>query len=202
MSIIGRHLGFMTPVSSAGSLATFNGSDKGTGLVLSGSDLIVTNSLTSTWRSVRATVGKSSGKAVFEMTFSSITANLASGFADGSASMATFLGGSAKSLAVRSSGFTTNGVTTSGTAPAGSTNPYMYALDMDAGKGWVAVGGTWANSGDPAAGTNPSFTWTPGTMIYPGASVFTSGGISVTLNAGQTAFSNTVPSGFTAEWRG
>lgn len=202
MSILCQQLAFMSLGSSAGALATFNPSDKGTGLSLSGGDLVVSQTVGSTWRSVRATVGKSTGKAVFEMSFSSVTANLASGFADGGASMATFLGGSAKSVAVRSSGFTTNGITTAGSVPTGSTNPYMYALDMDNGKGWVAVGNVWANSGDPAAGTNPSFTWTPGTLIYPGASVFTTGGITVTLNAGQSAFSNTVPSGFTSEWRG
>ena len=187
--------------SSVVGYATFNPSDKGSSIVLSGGDLIATNSSTSTWRSVRATIGKSSGKAVFEMKPSSATVNLGAGFADASPLMSTFLGASSRSVLVRANGsaYTASGVTTSGSPPASSTNPIMFALDLSAGKGWVALNGTWV-SGDPAAGTSPSFTWTAGTIIYPAASVFTSGGISETFNAGATAFSNTVPSGFSAGW--
>lgn len=182
--------------------ATFNSADKGTGIVLSGGDLIATSSVSSTWRSVRATLGKSSGKGVFEIKASATSANLLAGFASSAALMSTFLGGSSRSVAVRSDGtaYVASGVTTAGSPPAASANPYMFALDLTAGKGWVALGNVWANSGDPAAGTNPSFTWTAGTTIFPAASIFTTGGISETLNCGATSFSNTVPSGFPTGW--
>ena len=201
MSIIGNHLGFMSASQVLGP-TTFNSADQGVGITLSGGDLIASNSLSSQWRSVRATRGRSSGKYVFELKFSSSTTSLAAGFANGSASMASFLGNTSTSFSLQGGGggYKKSGVTTFGTAPASSTNPYMFALDMDAGKGWIGLGDVWANSGDPAAGTNPSFTWTAGTTIYPGASVFTVGGITVTLNAGASAFSNTVPSGFNAGW--
>jgi hypothetical protein len=36
----------------------------------------------------------------------------------------------------------------------------MMAIDVDTMKMWVGINGTWYNSGDPAAGTNPVGTWT------------------------------------------
>jgi hypothetical protein len=44
------------------------------------------------------------------------------------------------------------------------------AIDLDNGKSYWSVNGTWQNSGDPAAQTNPAHTNLPtdGTMIVPG----------------------------------
>lgn len=46
-----------------------------------------------------------------------------------------------------------------------STDVYHIAFDVDAGKAWLGKNGTWYGSGDPAAGTNPWVTWTPGPAI-------------------------------------
>ena len=70
------------------------------------------------------------------------------------------------------------------------------ALDMDNGKVYFSKNGTWQNSGDPAAGTNPAATGLTGQWVF-GAST---NGNSTTLNAnwGQRSFSYTAPTGFKA----
>jgi hypothetical protein len=49
---------------------------------------------------------------------------------------------------------------------ANQTDTVMMAIDFDAGKIWYGLNGTWYNSGDPAAGTNPSQTFTAGTTMH------------------------------------
>ncbi|MGH7436383.1 MAG: hypothetical protein ACRENE_11980, partial [Polyangiaceae bacterium] len=64
----------------------------------------------------------------------------------------------------------------SGNPPAGSQlaagNCYMFALDMNAGKLWVGMNGTWWNSGNPAGGTAPAAT---GTALQGSTSYVSSG---------------------------
>ena len=71
------------------------------------------------------------------------------------------------------------------------------AVDLDAGKVWFKANGSWVLSGDPAAGTNPAYTFTANTVVYPviGQGSHTPGGVS-TANFGATAFLGTVPTGF------
>lgn len=47
---------------------------------------------------------------------------------------------------------------------AAGTDTLMFALDLVAGKMWIGKNGTWFNSGDPAAGTNPQFSDIP--LVY------------------------------------
>jgi hypothetical protein len=64
---------------------------------------------------------------------------------------------------------------------------------------WWSLNGTWQASGDPASGANPAFSGITG-PIYLYCSLYRSGAPAhkVTLNAGASAFSGTVPSGFRA----
>lgn len=73
------------------------------------------------------------------------------------------------------------------------------AVDLDSGKIWFNANGTWINSGNPAAGTNPTYTFTPTKTLYPalGQGSYNPGGKS-TANFGATAFLGTKPSGFNA----
>ena len=41
-----------------------------------------------------------------------------------------------------------------------TNNIIMNAVDVDAGKYWIGINGTWFYSGDPAAGSNPQITFT------------------------------------------
>jgi hypothetical protein len=78
-----------------------------------------------------------------------------------------------------------------------------FAIDFGAGKFWVGKNGTWYNSGDPAAGTNPTSTFTAGTdpWRFWGEYVASSDNgnrSSVVANFGQRPFVYTPPSGFVA----
>jgi hypothetical protein len=43
----------------------------------------------------------------------------------------------------------------------------MIAVDFDAAKLWLGMDGTWRNSGDPAAGTNPHIYGWSATSLMP-----------------------------------
>jgi hypothetical protein len=43
----------------------------------------------------------------------------------------------------------------------GNGDIFMCAVDLDAGKIWFGADGTWFGSGNPAAGLNPAFSFTP-----------------------------------------
>jgi len=74
------------------------------------------------------------------------------------------------------------------------------ALDMDSGKVWFSKNGTWQNSGDPAAGTNPAASSRTGTYgIGLQVNTFANAGAYTTAasaNYGQQPFSYTPPTGF------
>jgi hypothetical protein len=74
---------------------------------------------------------------------------------------------------------------------------FQVALDNDNGKLWFGLNGTWMASGDPAAGNNPSLTFTAGEQM--GFAVASgSGGFSpdFTANFGQdSTFSGARPAG-------
>lgn len=77
------------------------------------------------------------------------------------------------------------------------------AIDFDNGKFWVGHNGTWYNSGDPAAGTNATSTFTAGTEPWGFwaeyvASSDNSNRSQARVNFGQQGFEYTQPSGFLA----
>ena len=179
--------------------ATWNPSDKGANIALSGGDLIASSSVAG-YQSVRANISKSTGKHAFEYTRSQLNNQAMLGFGDSGFSLSNHLGATAKSVGMQGgTGFQTNGITVIGYADYNALI-YMFALDIDAGKGWICSYGVWANSGNPAAGTNPSFTFTPGTILFPAITVTNNGSQTVILNSGQSAFTNTSPAGFNAGW--
>jgi hypothetical protein len=71
------------------------------------------------------------------------------------------------------------------------------AVDFDAGKAWFSFNGTWIGSGNPAAGTNPAFTFTPNTALLA-SMCFYDDVARATVNFGDTIFSNTAPTGFSS----
>lgn len=79
-------------------------------------------------------------------------------------------------------------------------NGYLgVAVDFDAGKIWFNANGTWVLSGNPAAGTNPAYTFTPNIIAYAGVGQGSRSPFGKsTINFGATAFAGTVPSGFVA----
>ena len=86
--------------------------------------------------------------------------------------------------------------------PAFTTgNVLQIAIDIDAGKTWFGINNTWVNAsngsaGDPAAGTNPTITFSEkGQKHYP-KMINNLGNVSV--NFGQQGFPYTPPAGFQA----
>jgi hypothetical protein len=74
----------------------------------------------------------------------------------------------------------------------------MLALDIDNGKAWWGLNGTFENSGDPGAGSNAMVTFTPGGKSFVvGISAYHSSVVaSGVINFGARSFDYTAPSGF------
>ena len=81
--------------------------------------------------------------------------------------------------------FGTITVNTTGVASLSTGDIVSWYVDMDNKKAWFAKNGTIANSGDPANGTNPQFSWTenpPGGITFMSQEYQTSYTV---VNAGQ-----------------
>lgn len=68
------------------------------------------------------------------------------------------------------------------------------AVDLSAGKIWFAKNNTWILSGDPAAGTNATWTTLPASALYP-AVRFSGGGVA-TARFASADLGYALPSGF------
>lgn len=177
---------------------TWNPSDKGASITLSGGNLTATSG--SSWNTVRSTGSKSSGKWYWEITINDASYNMV-GVATASASLSNYSGSDNYGLGLGVGDLggwwkTAGSIFTSQnkTAPNGAVGcKACIALDLDNGKIWFGINGTWADSGNPSAGTGECFTFTP-TTLYPTYSPQTS---NATANFGSSAFSYTVPTGFT-----
>mgnify|MGYP003136264644 CR=1 FL=1 len=92
-------------------------------------------------------------------------------------------------------------VAINGTPAFTTGNVLQIATDIDAGKTWFGINNTWVNAsngsaGDPAAGTNPTITFSEkGQKHYP-KMINNLGNVSV--NFGQQGFTYTPPDGFQA----
>lgn len=78
---------------------------------------------------------------------------------------------------------------------------FKVAVDVDNSKVWIGRGSIWYNSsggttGDPAAGTNPTFSISA--IGLTPMSGFDASSVSLSMNFGQRAFAYTAPSGFKA----
>ena len=88
------------------------------------------------------------------------------------------------------------GVTNVSSGAISNGDVAMFAVDYDSGKVWVGTSGTWYNSGDPAAGTNPTITIQTLTTAVPFFSPTDSGSQTYYINWGQRDFEYTPPTGF------
>lgn len=157
-------------------------------------------------RVLRSAIAKSAGQFYFEVQAQQTSGgSLGIGFASGATG--TFLGGNAAGwaywdyLAASPPARTYhNNVSTSQTAATpnmGAGTRIGIAIDFAAGKGWVSRNGTFI--GNPAAGTGNSFTFTPGTTLYPATDIFVQLS-ACTYYANPADHTYSAPSGFTAGW--
>jgi hypothetical protein len=172
--------------------ATWNPADKSAGMALSGGNLTSDGSDAGT---VRATLGKATGKWYWEITFGSPPERDV-GIAKATHALGTYCGGTSDSWGYylgdgKVYTGADSGTAYGGTAGAGAV--ISVALDMTNGKVFFAINGTWQSSGNPAAGTNPAFSGLSGT-IYPCIGGGDNG--IATANFGASAFAFTPPAGF------
>lgn len=184
--------------TAAEQTVTWNPSDKASNVSLTNSDLTAGASSVA-FGSVRATLGRSSGKYYFEIlctTFGSTR----TGLGDGAFSVSTYVGNSAKSAGFVNGANTNNGFTHSNAGAITLANGDIlgFAVDGDAGKAWVSKNNVWQLSGDPAAGTGQWISWTPPITIYPATSVYETT-VSFTLRTKTSQITGTIPSGF-SQW--
>ena len=192
--------------------ATLSPWDKSANISLSAGNLTATRASGSAWATVRSTIGKSVGKWYFEVTNDangSTTGDAMWGFMSDLASLSTYPGNSA--LGANSMGWEANLTPNSARFQNGSLGAVSgygtvgvgqwsgFAVDFDSGKLWIknSSGSGYAGGGDPAAGTSPTFTFTPNTYLHFAVSGY-SGPQKATCNFGATAFSGSAPSGFEA----
>lgn len=187
----------------------WNPSDKDSGINLADSNR--------TWRcsvgnpgAVRSTVGLASGKWHVQISHISNGGSAARhGFATASHPIDTPPGDSATSWVIDGNATyrhdSVNGPDFNDFSPLDSDNygegdPVDLFIDIDAGKIWFGYSGA-AFSGDPAAGTDPAYTFTPGARIYL-AGGYNGGGAAIrggTLRL-PNAYAGGTPTGFTAGW--
>lgn len=71
-------------------------------------------------------------------------------------------------------------------------------VDLDSGKLWLGGTSGYHGGGDPAAGTDPTFTIPPGSYHLQAGCFRLGGNDNLTVNFGASAFNYSVPAGFTA----
>lgn len=146
---------------------------------------------------VRATEGKSSGKWYWEIIVGAVNTTCI-GIGTSGASLAAHIGTDAYGYGYKNSDgykwYNNSGVSYGDTFT--QADVISVALDLDNGKIWFGKNGVWQASGNPAAGTNEAFSGISGTY-FPMVSIYQTNR-AVTANFGASAFSHSIPSGFTA----
>lgn len=187
----------------------WNSADKSADIsLLSANQLAVRESSNnSAWVSIRSVAQHNSGKWYAECSIDTDQNNaFIFGVAPSGMSLATYPGGTSTSF-----GIFANYV--AGTVPylfnnAGSSassglslcttgHSAQIAIDFDAGKLWLGCRGSWHNSGDPAAGTGETYTFTANSTLYLAAGMYST--VLRVLARFQSAdFQHSAPSGFSA----
>lgn len=184
--------------ASSNVLATLNPSDKASLVVLDATNLIA-SSASGGLGFARATKPLT-GKMYFEAVFTTVYSTggvIAAGVVHSTTSTSADAGGSTADWGYWGSedrgGMYYNGVQKYATSGEPNGTVLGFAVDIGAGKLWVRRNGVW-KSGDPAAGTSPSYTGLSGTL-YPFAEPWGAGCV-VTMRFASATFRDAAPSGY------
>jgi hypothetical protein len=161
------------------------------------------------WTSVRAALGRSTGKWYWEEVFVTAT-GAADQFMIGAAlstcpmtdgvALGYNFAGSTASAGARSDNNVQTWTKAQAGAPGvtGAVNQVVQlAYDGDTGKLYIGVDGVWKFSSSPAAGTNPWVTGISGT-VYPACSFHSTTAAKIRLRTLASQMAYAVPSGYTA----
>jgi hypothetical protein len=182
---------------------TWDPTGKGTLVTLSNGNLDATSS--TTWSGVRSTSGKTSGKWYCEVRIVTV---IASNIFIGVMNNDTAGGASMDVLStpqvgqVRDDGFnaSSSGFAISGLSPAlgslANNDIVQVAVDVSNKMAWLGTNNIYTASGNPGAGTNPTWTWTSAYTIFVGATLGANPFIRIQPNAAVQTF--TPPTGFSA----
>ena len=136
-------------------------------MTLSNGGLTVTPSANAGFQSVRSSISQTAGK--FYVEFKALGPNakatqMAWGIANGAFNPVGYLGGSGSSIGafnVNAGNFVTAGFTSIialGAPTIVANDVWAIAIDLTAGKYWMAQNNVWAGGGSPSAGTSPMVT--------------------------------------------
>jgi len=189
-------------------------SDKSTGITLSNNSQTATQTSGGSYHTVLGTKGLTTGKWYWELLVNTAATVQLAGIADGTTrpvsgwpASSFYCGTVNNSAGWRNTIGLANyylgaGMTSDSAAAVTFANGdiLMLAVDITAGKAWLGRNGTWLTNtggvGNPAAGTNQSYHWTPAGTWYPCWTGFDAG-VSVTLQDGFVVpVTNTPPTGF------
>jgi hypothetical protein len=183
--------------ATAANFAVMNPIDSAASTKPQYANLRLTNS-NSTHSITRGTIGVTSGKWYWETTVSSTMANFYSGVATDQTNISstTTVGGDAYSWAYVGSNGEKRYNSSSSSYGSALVNGDVLgcALDLDSGKIYWSINGTWQGSGNPSAGTNPAFTGVTGTCFPAGGTY----NMTIDYNFGQRPFTYTPPTGYVA----
>jgi hypothetical protein len=186
-----------------GNYCTLNPADTNSPTTLTNGGLQFADAGSAAWNIFKGTMGVTSGKWYWEVTPTNINAVFCVSIAAAEAAV-DLLPGQSQTYGVTL--YNSGGVYREGnSSPVETVTGYNnndvvgVALDMDNGKVWFRVNGTFVNSGNPVAGTNAQSTtiknyssiWMPAVGTYFANST----GI---INFGQRPFAYTAPTGFKA----
>lgn len=187
-------------------VGTLNPIDKDSSINLSNVNLKATRvTAGSSWCSVRSTTSHSSGKYYYEWMPNEFSGSfIGAGFGNAAASLASYLGSSADSIAIVTDGnvYKSAGATAtlSGIAEG---DLICIAIDLGADLFWCRKGaGNWNNNGSANPATGVGGIALPSGLtsgaVFAGLSVQTGPNDAGTANFGGSAFGQTPPSGFSA----
>jgi len=190
--------------ATAANYCVFNPLDKDSNITVSNGNLAASTS-TVDHNLIRSTIAiPSSGKFYAEMRFDqTMTGNPAAAFGliSPSASLSAHIISAGNYSVYGSASTTLNSGATSGASVTGMTSGqiWQFAVDADNNQAWVGLNNAWYNvytsgatTGNPSAGTNPTFTGTMAGLFFGADFVNASGSI----NFGQQGFAYTPPTGF------
>jgi hypothetical protein len=181
---------------------TWNPADNG-GAILSNGNLTATGQA-NTYTTVRSTTSHATGKCYAELVFGAGGGVVVTGLTDITTVLSNYLGASGVGAGVQPNQpvilhsvmtLPSGGSDGFGTPSFVNGDVLQIAVDFGAGKIWFGKNGTWANSGNPATGANPTASFTAPLSLYLAVSVYFSGDV-VTLRTLASQITYTVPTGF------